>query len=219
MKILQKFLMSFYCVNSRKIGKKVKNPRQSLACSANRTNSFPFFIIFTKLNIPNLQFLQFCSCGVYLCQYSNISPQPFNLTTAYSQIARSLVRLLCDDSDSKPGPTCSFSSPNTRTIENGRLRTSPKLRVYTAYLTYRVFYACPRLEPRLLSPVPGIFHLHKSGKTCAHYILLFLNGSLFSRHPSRLDAFSAYDLPRSCAACLVRQLLTRSDRMLIPIFI
>ena len=88
------------------------------------------------------------------------------------------------------------------------------LRVYTAYLTYRVFYACPRLEPRLLSPVPGIFHLHKSGKTCAHYILLFLNGSLFSRHPSRLDAFSAYDLPRSCAACLVRQLLTRGDRML-----
>ena len=88
------------------------------------------------------------------------------------------------------------------------------LHVYTAYLTYRVFYACPRLEPRLLSPVPGIFHSHKSGKTCAHYILLFLNGSLFSRHPSRLDAFSAYDLPRSCAACLVRQLLTRGDRML-----
>ena len=45
-------------------------------------------------------------------------------------------------------------------------------------------------------------------------LLLFLNGSLFSRHPSRLDAFSAYDLPRSCAACLVRQLLTRGDRML-----
>ena len=88
------------------------------------------------------------------------------------------------------------------------------LRVYTAYLTYRVFYACPRLEPRLLSPVPGIFHLHKSGKICAHYILLFLNGSLFSRHPSRLDAFSAYDLPRSCGACPVGQPLTRGDRAL-----
>jgi len=32
----------------------------------------------------------------------------------------------------KPGSICSVSSPNTRSIEIGRLHTSPKLRVYTA---------------------------------------------------------------------------------------
>jgi hypothetical protein len=32
----------------------------------------------------------------------------------------------------KPGSICSLSSSNTRSIEIGQLRTSPKLRVYTA---------------------------------------------------------------------------------------
>jgi len=34
------------------------------------------------------------------------------------------------------------------------------------------------------------------------------NGWLVSRSPSRLDAFSAYELTRGCWACLVRQPMT-----------
>ena len=183
------------------MGKKLKAHDKALPCKSYQHFSVLLSFLLNVICqtyakfLPFIHSIQFCPCDV--CLYSNISPQLLNPNHRILS-DRTFIRLLCDDSDSKPGPTCSFSSPNTRTIENGRLRTSLMLRVYTAYLTYRVFYACPRLEPRLLSPVPGIFHLHKSGKTCAHYILLFLNGSLFSRHPSRLDAFSAYDLPRSC---------------------
>jgi len=88
------------------------------------------------------------------------------------------------------------------------------LRVYTAWLTYPVFYRWARLEPRWLSPVPVCKRFSSVRQNEWHALHVFLIGSLVSRHPSRLDAFSVYDLPRSCGACSVEQPLTRGDRAL-----
>ena len=78
------------------------------------------------------------------------------------------------------------------------------------------------LNLRLLSPAPAhnsfpILSLHAATQsyfTGQVFINLVKNGNLFSRHPSCLDAFSIYDLPRSCGACSVEQPLTRGDRAL-----
>lgn len=69
---------------------------------------------------------------------------PGNIWCCTTKMSHVYRRLEIRSLDSKPGSICSFSSPNTRSIEIGRLRTSQMLRVYTAWLTYPVFYGWAR---------------------------------------------------------------------------